>query len=70
MIAARDCLERALAIDEQVFGSEHPMLLRRLSNLARVLQKSGNLAGAKLHLDRASVIGSSRQKRAADSLAV
>ena len=60
--ALTDAGASVVAIDEQVFGSEHPMLVRRLTNLARILQKLENPAAAKRQLDRAAAIGALKQK--------
>jgi len=55
--AARTCYERALAIDERVYGTEHPNVAIRANNLGSVLQDLGDRAGAKTQIERALVIG-------------
>ena len=39
-------MRRALAIDEQTYGPEHPKVARRLNNLAELLQATNRLAEA------------------------
>ena len=46
---ARTALERALTIDEKVYGPEHPNVAIRVNNLGRVLQDLGDLAGRRRH---------------------
>lgn len=50
---ARSYWERALAIDEQVFGANHPATAHSLNNLGYLLQAIGDYAGARLHYERA-----------------
>ncbi len=50
---ANDLLERALQIDELVYGPDQPTVARDLSNLGLVLQDLGDLAGALSHYERA-----------------
>ena len=42
--AARAYLERALAIDERVYGPDHPEVATDVNNLGNLLQDSGRLA--------------------------
>jgi tetratricopeptide (TPR) repeat protein len=51
--AARDCLERALRIDERIFGPEHPYVAIYVNNLGRALWSLGDLPGARLNFERA-----------------
>ena len=53
---ARSCLERALAIQEQVLGPEHPKTAKSLSDLGALLQVQGDLAGVRSCLERALAI--------------
>jgi tetratricopeptide (TPR) repeat protein len=53
---ARGLLERALAIDEVAYGSEHPHVATDVSNLGGVLQDLGDLPGARAALERALAI--------------
>ena len=53
---ARAAYERALAIHEQVFGREHPIVATVVHNLGSVLCDLGELAGARAALKRALVI--------------
>ena len=50
---ARSHYERALEIDEQVYGADHPQVAIDLNNLAGVLQDLGELAQARSHFERA-----------------
>jgi tetratricopeptide (TPR) repeat protein len=43
---AQSVLERVLAVDEQVFGKDHPRVAADLSNTGRMQRETGNLAGA------------------------
>jgi len=54
--AARTCYERALAIDERVYGNEHPEVATLASNLGDLLRTMGDLAGAKTQIERALAI--------------
>jgi tetratricopeptide (TPR) repeat protein len=54
--AARDCYERALAIDEQALGPEHPELAIDLNNLGLAQWDLGEYATARVRLERALVI--------------
>ena len=56
MVGARDCLERALAIQELAYGREHLQLASVLVNLAEVLRASGDVVGARDCLERALAI--------------
>jgi tetratricopeptide (TPR) repeat protein len=55
-VGARAAFERALAIDERVYGPEHPEVARDVNNLGRVLQDLGDLAGARAACERALAI--------------
>ena len=50
---ARKCYERALKIDEQVYGPDHPDVARDVNNLGMVLQVLGDRLSAKKCLKRA-----------------
>ena len=41
---ARECFERALKIDEKVYGPDHPTVAIDVNNLGLVLQALGKLA--------------------------
>ena len=49
-------MRRALAIDEQAFGDQHPAVAIRLNNLAQLLQATGRLAEAEPLMQRALAI--------------
>lgn len=51
--AARALSERALAIGEETFGSNHPQVAIYVNNLGRVLHDLGDLPGARAALERA-----------------
>ena len=53
---ARPLLERALAIGEDVYGPDAPVVAARLNNLAGILQDLGDLAGARPLQERALAI--------------
>ncbi|MBC8450035.1 MAG: tetratricopeptide repeat protein, partial [Chloroflexi bacterium] len=53
---ARAAFERALAIDEAVFGPDHPNVAIRVNNLGSVLKALGDLAGARAAFERALAI--------------
>ena len=53
---AREALERALAIDGQVYGPDHPAVAIRVNNLGRVLRDLGDLEGARRAYGRALAI--------------
>ena len=53
---ARDHFERALAVDEAVYGENHPLLVFRLNALGRVLAASGERAAASRHFARATAL--------------
>ena len=53
---ARAAYERALAIDEAVFGAEHPEVATDVNNLGLVLKDLGDLAGARAAFERALAI--------------
>jgi Tfp pilus assembly protein PilF len=50
---ARANYERALRIDEAVYGPDHPNVALRTNNLGYVLQQSGDTAGARAGYQRA-----------------
>ena len=49
-------MRRALAIDEQSFGADHPDVAIRLNNLAQLLQATNRLAEAEPLMRRALAI--------------
>src|SRR5680860_465843 len=49
-------MRRALAIDEQSYGAEHPNVARDLNNLAQLLQATNRLAEAEPLMRRALAI--------------
>jgi tetratricopeptide (TPR) repeat protein len=49
---ARELWERSLVIVENAFGPNHPKVALRLSNLADLLQDSGDVAAAERHYQR------------------
>ncbi|MBX3419832.1 MAG: tetratricopeptide repeat protein [Pirellulaceae bacterium] len=53
---AEPLMRRALAIDEQSFGAEHPLVAIRLNNLAQLLQDTNRLAEAEPLMRRALAI--------------
>ena len=53
LAGARGCFERALAIDERVYGLEHPEVAVDANNLGNALQDLGDLAGARGCYERA-----------------
>jgi tetratricopeptide (TPR) repeat protein len=53
---ARAAYERALAIDEAVYGPDHPQVAIRVNNLGLVLRDLGELAGARAAYERALAI--------------
>jgi tetratricopeptide (TPR) repeat protein len=53
---ARPLFERALAMRERVFGSEHSAVASSLNQLATLLQYDGDLAAARLLFERALAI--------------
>ena len=53
---AEPLMRRALAIDEQSFGAEHPKVAIRLNNLAQLLQATNRLAEAEPLMRRALAI--------------
>ncbi|HEX4604143.1 MAG TPA: tetratricopeptide repeat protein, partial [Candidatus Angelobacter sp.] len=50
---ARANFERALKIDEAIYGMDHPTVAIRLSNQGSVLRDLGDLAGARANYERA-----------------
>jgi tetratricopeptide (TPR) repeat protein len=50
---AKEHFQRALKIDEGVYGPDHPNVARDLNNLGSALRTLGNLEGAKEHFQRA-----------------
>jgi tetratricopeptide (TPR) repeat protein len=53
---AREASERALAIDERVYGPDHPEVATSVNNLGSVLRDLGDLAGARVAFERALAI--------------
>ena len=53
---ARPYYERALAIDEKVYGLDYPEVATDLNNLGMLLQAQGDLAGARPYYERALAI--------------
>jgi tetratricopeptide (TPR) repeat protein len=53
---AEALMRRALAIDEQSYGPDHPNVAIRLNNLARMLQDTNRLADAEPLFRRAVAI--------------
>ena len=47
LAGARAAFERALTIDERVYGPDHPAVATDVNNLGSVLQDLGDLAGAR-----------------------
>jgi tetratricopeptide (TPR) repeat protein len=56
LAAARRHLERALAIQEAIWGPDHPEVAYFLADLGLVLRDLGDLAAARRHLERALAI--------------
>jgi tetratricopeptide (TPR) repeat protein len=54
---ARTCLERALAMDEQAHGPEHPDVCLDLNNIGTLLQEMGDGTQARQYLERALDVG-------------
>jgi tetratricopeptide (TPR) repeat protein len=54
--AARTSLQRALAIEEAVYGPEHPEVARMLGNLGNVQHELGKREAARTSLQRALAI--------------
>jgi tetratricopeptide (TPR) repeat protein len=54
---ARAAYERALVIDEVIYGPDHPKVGIRVNNLGLVLHDLGDLRGARAAFERALVIG-------------
>ena len=46
LAGALEWTKRALAIDEKVYGPEHPVVAIRANNIGQILQAQGDLAGA------------------------
>jgi len=53
LAGARAAYERALRIDEAIYGPEHPQVATVVNNLGRVLRDLGDLAGARAACERA-----------------
>ena len=60
---AEPLMRRALAIDEQSFGPEHPKVARDLNNLAQLLQATNRLAEAESLMRRALQINEYRDRK-------
>jgi tetratricopeptide (TPR) repeat protein len=56
LTAARDALERSLAIREKVLRPDHPDIAQTLNNLGSLLRDQGDLMGARSKYDRALAI--------------
>ncbi len=56
LAGARPFYERALAIDEKVYGPDHPEVATDVNNLGSLLQDQGDLAGARPFFERALAI--------------
>ena len=56
-VEAKSILERAVRIDEQAFGPDHPEVATDVNNLGGVLQALGDLPGARQAFERALKIG-------------
>ena len=54
MEGAREGYQRAMEIDEAVFGADSPMVAIRANNLAGILQYMGDLEGARELFEQAS----------------
>jgi len=52
MEKARECFERALKIDEKIFGPDHPRVAIRANNLGLVLRDLGEMEKAKSCVER------------------
>jgi hypothetical protein len=46
LTGALESTRRALAIDEKVYGLDHPQVARDVNNIGQILQDQGDLAGA------------------------
>lgn len=66
---AEEQFRRALQLGEQQLGAEHPLLIRRLCNLAGVLGQTGRLAEAEPLLERAVALGKGVDSRFDDGVA-
>ena len=53
MEKAKSCFERALKIDEKVFGLDHPSVATMVNNLGSVLKDLGETEKAKSCFERA-----------------
>jgi tetratricopeptide (TPR) repeat protein len=49
---ARECIERALHIDEKVYGPDHPNVARDANNLGGVLNALGEQQEARMCFER------------------
>ena len=59
----RSTAERAIALQEETLGSDHPDPIGSLVNLARIEREMGELTAARGHLERALEIGDARLDR-------
>lgn len=50
---AKEFCERALRLNEQIYGPDHPQVAVNFNNLGLVMQQQGDLAGARACYDRA-----------------
>ncbi len=53
LTGALESTRRALAIDEKVYGLDHPQVARDVNNIGQILQDQGDLAGALPYARRA-----------------
>lgn len=67
--AAETLFREALALGERHLGDHHPLLIRRLCNLAGVVAQQGRLPEAEPLLERAVVLGASVDSRYDDGVA-
>ncbi len=56
LAGARESIDRALAIQGQHFGPDHPLLAALYSNLAMIQQPLGDVVGARASMERALAI--------------
>ena len=54
--SAKGLYERALAVGEQTYGTNHPNVAALINNIGFVLSRQGDLEGAKDHFERALAI--------------
>ncbi len=66
---AETLFRRALALGEELLGKEHPLLVRRLNNVAALIAQDGRLDEATQLLERAIALASTLDARQDDGLA-